>query len=213
MTATPLAQDVMTTAVVTVAPDATVRDAAELMLDRRISGLPVTDAEDCVVGIVSEGDLILPAEFDTARVRQVMSSGVVSVWPAAPLSEVVALLEKHGIRRLPVIEAGRLVGIVSRADLTRYLATAPVRVSAQTTRDATLRQEVLKRMQRPEIDLSYADVTVEHGIVHLWGLVRSRLERNVMRVAASRVEGVRKVEDHTSVIPLHVAMALPPAQP
>ena len=212
------AQDVMTTVVATIPAEATVKDAAKTMMERRISALPVMDSKDRVAGIVSEGDLVRRAELgsdgprswwlrvfaeDAARdylkthgasVREVMTSPVVSVRRTTPLDEVARLLEKHRIKRVPVLEAGRLVGIVSRADLVRRLA---------------LRRKVLKEMQKKAgLDLLYINITVEHGIVHLWGGVRSHLEQKALAVAAKAVEGVRKVEDHTSVIPLRVAAAL-----
>ena len=226
------AQDVMTTAVATILAEAPVQEAAKLMLERRISALPVMDSKGRLTGIVSEGDLVRRAELATdaprswwlqvfagnaardylkthgAAVRDVMTSSVVSVRRTTALHEVARLLEKHRIKRVPVIEAGRLVGIVSRADLVRRLATAPARPTARTASDRALRRKVLKELQRPNIDLTYANVTVEHGVVHVWGGLRSRSEQKVLRVTAKAIDGVRKVEDHTSVIPLRVAAAL-----
>jgi CBS domain-containing protein len=144
------AQDVMTTWVATVGDGATVREAAKLMAERRVSALPVLDEKDRLVGIVSEGDLVRRSELgttdaegswwlrvlaeNTARdyvkahataVRDVMTSPVVSVRRSTPLREVARLLEKHRIKRVPVLQGGRLVGVVSRADLVRRLAAAP----------------------------------------------------------------------------------------
>ena len=227
------AQDVMTTVVATISAEATVKEAAKTMMERGISALPVMDSKDRVAGIVSEGDLMRRAELgsdgprswwlrvfaeDAARdylkthgasVREVMTSPVVSVRRTTPLDEVARLLEKHRIKRVPVLEAGRLVGIVSRADLVRRLATMPVRATVRSASDRALRRKVLKEMQKKAgLDLLYINITVEHGIVHLWGGVRSHLEQKALAVAAKAVEGVRKVEDHTSVIPLRVAAAL-----
>lgn len=227
------AQDVMTTVVATIPADATVREAAKLMLERRISALPVMDGKDRVIGIVSEGDLVRRAELGTdagrpwwlqafaegsaqdylkthgTSVRDVMSSPAVSVRRTTPLDELARLLEKHRIKRVPVLEAGRLVGIVSRADLVRRLATAPIRPTARTASDRALRRRVLKEMRKKAgLDLLYVNVVVEHGTVHLWGGVRSHAEQKAMAVAAQTVEGVRKVEDHTHVIPLRVLAAL-----
>jgi CBS domain-containing protein len=227
------AQDVMTTVVATIPADATVREAAKLMLERGISALPVMDGKDRVVGMVSEGDLVRRAELGTdaprswwlrafaedaardylrthgASVREVMASPVIGVRRTTPLDEVARLLEKHRIKRVPVLEAGRLVGIVSRADLVRRLATAPIRPTARAASDRALRRQVLKEMQKKAgLDLLYVNVTVEHGIVHLWGGVRSHLEQRALAVAAKAVDGVRKVEDHTTVIPLRVLAGL-----
>lgn len=226
------AQDVMTTVVVTIPADATVREAAKLMLERQVSALPVMDSKDRVAGVVSEGDLTRRAELATdserswwlrlfaeeaardylkthgTSVREVMSAPVISVRRTTPLHEVARLLEKHRIKRVPVLESGRLVGIVSRADLVRRLASAPVPPTARTGSDRALRRRVLKEVRRPGIDLLYVNITVEHGVVHLWGGMRSHLEQKALRVAAKAVEGVRKVEDHTTVIPLRVLAGL-----
>lgn len=153
------AQDVMTTRVAAIGADATVREAARLMVERGVSALPVLDDKDRVAGIVSEGDLVRRPELgtgaatgswwlrllaeNTARdyvkthgvaVRDVMTRPVVSVRCSTPLREVVRLLEKHRIKRVPVLEAHRLVGIVSRADLVRRLAAAPAPRVRRSTR-------------------------------------------------------------------------------
>jgi CBS domain-containing protein len=136
----------MTTSVATVAAGATVRDAARLMLERRVSALPVLDEKGTVIGMVSEGDLVRRTELGTetagswwlvaltegaARdyrkthakaVRDVMSRPVFGVRPSASLGEIAKLMEQRRIKRVPVLEAGRLLGIVSRADLVRELA-------------------------------------------------------------------------------------------
>ena len=229
------AQDVMTTVVATIPADATVQEAAKLMLERRISALPVMDSRDRVIGIVSEGDLVRRTELGTdaplswwlwalaeesardyvkthgVSVADVMTSPPVTVRRTTSLQEIARLLEKHRIKRVPVLDAGRLVGIVSRADLVRRVAAAPparLAKPARTASDRALRREVLKAVRQAGIDLLYVNVTVENRIVHLWGGARSHSEQKALRVAARRVDGVRKVEDHTSVIPLRVAAAL-----
>lgn len=223
----------MTTEVAYIRQDATVREAAKLMLERQVSALPVVDAKGRVVGIVSEGDLVRRSEIgtDSARswwlnlfdekgaardflktrsgsVRLVMTSPVISVRRATPLREVARLLEKHRIKRVPVVEGGRLVGIVSRADLVRRLATLPRRPVERTANDRKLRRRVLQALQRSGARVEYANPTVEHRVVHLWGGVPSRSDQQLLREAAKRVDGVVKVEDHTSVIPLRIASTL-----
>lgn len=140
------AQDVMTTKVATIGAEATVRDAAKLMLERGVSALPVVDEKEHVVGIVSEGDLVRRQELGTettgswwllaltegaardyrkthARaVRDVMTRPVIGVRPSASLKQIAKLMEERRIKRVPVLDAGRLLGIVSRADLVRQLA-------------------------------------------------------------------------------------------
>ena len=226
------AQDVMTTVVTAIGPDATVQEAAKLMLERRISALPVMDRKDRVVGVISEGDLVRRTELGTGAARSwwlrlfaenaprdylkthgtsvsdVMTRPAVSVRRATPLHEVARLMEKHRIKRVPVLEADRLVGIVSRADLVRRLAMAPARPAPRASSDRALRRQVLKQVKQSGADTLYVNVTVESGTVHLWGALGSALEQKALRTAAKAVDGVRKVEDHTFVIPPSVAAAL-----
>lgn len=228
------AQDVMTTEVTTIAADATVQEAARRMLERRISALPVMDGKNRLIGIVSEGDLVRRAELGTdierswwlrafaedvvrdylnthgGSVSNVMTSPAVSVEPATPLREVARLLEKHRIKRVPVLEAGRLVGILSRADLVRQLAVAPARLTSNPVHDRTVRRHVLKQVQRSGLDPRYVGVVVDQGIVYLWGSVRSAVEQEPLRVAAKRIDGVHHVEDNTSIIPPRLAAAMGP---
>ncbi len=226
------AQDVMTTVVTTIPADATVREAARLMLERRVSALPVMNEQDRLVGVVSEGDLMRRAELGTGgvrswwlralaenaagdfikthgtTVRDVMSTPVVSVRRATPLQEIAHLFEKHRIKRVPVLEAGRLVGIVSRADLVRRLATRPVRPLRRAADDRSLRRLVLKQVAKSGIDALYVSVTVDSGTVHLWGGVRSDIEQKALCAGAKSTQGVRKVEDHTFVMPPRLKAAL-----
>jgi CBS domain-containing protein len=226
------ARDVMTDRVATVAPNAAVKEAAKLMMERRVSALPVVDGAQRVVGILCDGDLIRRTEIGTgrrrpsrmraltqrgareclktrsARVRDVMSRPVISVRPTAPLREVARLLDKHRIKRVPVLEGRRLAGIVSRADLVRQLATMPARPTARTPRDRALRRAVLEELRRSSSGGLNLNATVEHGVVHLWGDVASRSEQKTLQKAAHAVDGVRRVKDHTSVMPLRVADAL-----
>lgn len=140
------AQDVMTTKVATIGAGATVREAAKLMLERGVSALPVLDEKERVVGIVSEGDLVRRQELGTettgswwllaltegaardyrkthaTAVRDVMTRPVIGVRPTASLKQIAKLMEERRIKRVPVLDSGRLVGIVSRADLVRQLA-------------------------------------------------------------------------------------------
>lgn len=226
------AQDVMTTTVASIGPRATVREAAKLMLERRVSALPVIDDKGRVAGIVSEGDLMRRAELGTntpsswwlrlfedeaardylkvhgTSVADVMTRPAVSVRRSTPLKEVVRLMEKRRIKRVPVVEGGRLVGIVSRADLVRELATAPAKPAPRTASDRALRKQVLEEVGKSGADAAYVNVTVEHKTVYLWGSVRSNHEQKALRVAAKSVPGVRKVEDHTFVMPSQVAARL-----
>jgi CBS-domain-containing membrane protein len=217
------AAEVMSRNVVTIRQDATLRDAIRLMLDHAISGLPVVDAEGRVVGMVTEGDLLRRAETQTERHRprwleilmgpgrlsdeyvrsharkvgEIMTQAVVGVPPDAPLDQIVALMEQHRVKRLPVLDGERLVGIVSRADLLRALARLLDREPAAAGDDAAIRQSVLAEMARgewaPRVGIS---VTVTDGVVDLRGVITDDKERAALRVAAENVPGVRVVTDH-----------------
>lgn len=227
------AKDVMSTVVATIAPDATVQEAAKIMLGRGISALPVVDGKDRVVGILSEGDLVRRRELGTdkarswwlrlvsgegaaadfvkthgTRVRDVMTSPVVSVTEATPLEKIALLLEKHRIKRVPVIRAGQLVGIVSRADLVRQLAIAPPAKRPASSSDRALRQRMLKRLRESGVDASYVNVSVSGSVLHLWGGIKSEAEKRALRVAAEGISGVRKIEDHTFVMPARLVGAM-----
>jgi len=226
------AADVMTGWVATVSPDATVQEAAQMMIERRVSGLPVVNRNERVVGIVSEGDLMRRTEIGTAarrtswlqrlldsgardhpktkggKVRDVMSKPVITIRLATPLHEVAELLDEKRIKRVPVVDRGRLAGIVSRVDLVRRLALAPTRPTARTARERKLRQQALEAARSTGARGLNLNVIVERGVVHLWGEVRSRAEQKAVLKAVRAVDGARKIRDHTSVIPLRVAAEL-----
>src|SRR6516225_9989113 len=164
-----IASDVMTRNVISVPPDATVAEAVELMLERGISGLLVVDAAGTLAGIVTEGDLLRRDELGTGRrrswwlrliaspgrqaadftrthgrkVADVMTHDIVSVDAKAPLEEIVALMEEHRIKRVPVLDGDHVVGVVSRADLLRALAAAAREHAAVAADDRTTREQIL----------------------------------------------------------------------
>lgn len=220
------ARDVMRTEVVTVGPQTHVREIAKLLMERRISGVPVVDAAGGVVGIVSEGDLMRRPESGTERhpswwlrlfaspddkpieyikshgahAGDVMSRDLVSASEDASLEEVANLLEKHRIKRVPVLRDGRLVGIVSRADLLRGLVTRQAGPTPSKD-DRALKAEVEKALQEAGAGPDFLSVTVSGGTVHLWGAVESAAEKKAARVAAENVAGVKAVRDEVSVLP------------
>jgi CBS domain-containing protein len=223
------AKDVMTAQVVSVGPDATVGEVANILLTRGVSALPVLDG-DRLVGIVSEGDLIRRAEIGTderprswwlrlltdnatlakeytkshaERVRDVMTRKVVVVAEETPLTEVAAILEKNRIKRVPVVRDGRLVGIVSRANLIRGLAAAKATpLPSAAPDDRAIRAKVLETLRaQPWASLDEGGITVANGTVEFWGVYNSEEEREAARVAAETVAGVGKVEDHRVRIP------------
>jgi CBS domain-containing protein len=114
------AKDIMTTRVVTVKPSTPIADAARLLVRRKISGVPVVDEKDKtkVVGILTEADL-LAAPSGAKTVAEVMRKRVISVAPDTSVDDIAATFVKRKIKRVPVLDGGKLVGIVSRIDVLR----------------------------------------------------------------------------------------------
>ena len=219
-------RDIMSTKVVTVSPSTTVRDIAGLMVEKHVSGLPVLSDSGTLVGIVSEGDLLRRPELGTQKHRRrwvsffsgvdeqareftkthalragdVMTEQVIHVSEQTPLGDVVGLMEKHNIKRLPVLSDGKLVGIVSRADLLRALAARqadPMPPPAES--DATIRAAMNDVLKNEEWAMSaMVNVIVSEGAVHLWGVIDSDDQRQALRVAAENIPGVTAVEEHLS---------------
>ncbi|MDT5284628.1 MAG: hypothetical protein QOJ20_5823 [Mycobacterium sp.] len=195
------AMDVMTTNVITVSPDTSVQDVAKTLSERSISGVPVVDAQNRLARayVKSHG----------RTARDVMTSEVTSVSDTAEIAEIANLLETRRIKRVPVVRDGKLVGIVSRANLVRALAAAGSGLSADTaTDDRTIRQKLLAELQGQEwVHTWAADIIVRDGVVHIWvSDDRPEEERQALRVAAENVTGVRGVEEHIVPAPL-----IPPA--
>ena len=219
------AKDVMTANVISVSPDTTVEEIAELLLSKHISGVPVVDARGKLVGIVSEGDLMRRSDQETERPRSwwltflsgsqreeardfvkshgrcaedVMTREVESVTETTPIAEIAALLEKHRIKRVPVLRDGTLVGIVSRANLLQGLAAHKGKLpSAVDADDATVRKAVLARLdQESWVTHHSLNVTVSNGKVELWGWVESEDEKRAITLAVESVPGVKKLEAH-----------------
>ena len=218
------ASEVMRKEIVTVTPRTAISDAVRLMLDHRISGLPVIDESGAVAGMVTEGDLLRQVELGTEKrvpawrawlmasgrdardfvlshgrqVGEIMTAPVVWVAPDADLTEVVALMESHRIKRVPVLDGGRLVGMVARADLLRALELLLPRAAVSPVADAELRHRVLTSLEaQPWVrgDTS-VEVRVKDGIVELAGVVTDQRERAAIRVVAENTPGVRGVVDH-----------------
>jgi CBS domain-containing protein len=218
------AKDIMTSPVITVAPDTAVREIARLLFERRISGVPVVE-DGRLVGIVSEADLLHRHEIGTERpapgswwlrlfssdvtpasyvrshamhARDVMAHEVVSVTPDTPVAQIATLLETRGIKRVPVVRGAQLVGIVSRANLVQALALMkhpPIRATPPS--DQAIRGRLLEELERqPWWARVGSSVIVTEGMVHFWGMVESEDQRSAARVAAENVPGVRGVEDH-----------------
>jgi len=217
-------RDIMTRNVIRAAPDASVLDVAALLVHHHISAVPVVDG-DSLVGMVSEADLLHRDELGTQRdpatlpwwrrilagddaaeayvqahatkVRDLMSTPVISVTESTKLGDLAELLESNGIRRAPVLRAGRMVGIVSRGDFVRaLLAQARVKHGEHARSDASIQRALLAELEsqgwwRPR----RCDVTVSDGVVHIAGPLESEQDRVATRVAAENIPGVRSVED------------------
>jgi CBS domain-containing protein len=218
-----IASDVMTRNVISVPPDATIADAVALMLDRGISGLLVVDHSGTLAGIVTEGDLLRRDELGTGRrrswwlrliaspgrqaadftrthgrkVSDVMTQDVISVSVKSPLEEIVALMEEHRIKRVPVLDDNKVVGVVSRADLLRALAVAAREHAVAAGDDPTIRNRILETLGRePWAPRTTLNVTVVNGVVDLWGTISNDQERRAICVIAENTPGVKKVIDH-----------------
>lgn len=219
------AKDVMTTPVVTVDLETPVVEIAKRLLQRRISAVPVVDTKGRPVGIVSEGDLMrrpesggeahpswwlaLFAEPETQareyvkahgeHARDVMTSEVTTVTEETSLEEIATLLEKHRIKRVPVVRDGKLVGIVSRANLLQGIV-ARQRAPQPSVGDRTLREQVTAAIQASGVRSEFVNPVVADGIVHLWGMTYSEAERDAIQVAAAGVSGVKGVEGEIGVL-------------
>jgi CBS domain-containing protein len=218
------AADVMMSEVITVGEDASVQEAARLMAEHGISAVPVVDRDKRVVGMVSEGDLLHRAETGTERrrswwldmvasanqlageyvkshsgcVKDVMTRDVISVTKETGVADIAILLETNRIKRVPVLLDGRLVGIVSRANLVRALAmTVNERPSGAEADDRAIRDRLLAELKAQKwAEVAPANITVKDRVVHLWSSYYSDQEKRALVVAAESIPGVRRVEDH-----------------
>jgi CBS domain-containing protein len=217
------AVDIMTRNILSVGPGSPVVEAIGLMLDNHVSGLPVIDEAGQLVGILTEGDLLRRGETGTERHRprwveilmgpgrlaseyvqthgrkvgEIMTRDLVSVEPGTPLDEIVELMERHRIKRVPVMDGKKLVGIVSRADFLRALARRLAEQSAVAANDEEIRERILAELAKVSwVPRDGVGITVENGVVDLNGVILDEKEREALRVAAENVPGVRAVEDH-----------------
>lgn len=216
------AVDVMVKDVVTVHPETSVVDAIELLIKHDISALPVVDEAGNLVGLISEADLIRRQELGTEKqhpwwleavtgaaqlaedfakahgqkVGEMMTTAVVSVAEETPVADIAALLERKRIKRVPVTRDGKVVGVVSRANLIQALASAMARNPDTDNSDREIRLELLDRLQHQAwTDFGSRNVIVSSGVVHLWGLVGSESERKALVALAENVPGVQRVHD------------------
>jgi CBS domain-containing protein len=221
------ARDIMTSPVITVTARTEVLDVAQLFLDKRISGAPVVDDEGKLIGMVSEGDLLHRSEAGTGRrrswwlhlfadkgtlaseyarehgryVADIMSHRLITASPETPVHEIARLLEKHCVKRVPIVENGELVGLVSRANLIQAVASAR-HALVMSSSDQEIRAALLAELARqPWADLGLINITVSDGVVGLWGIMDSEAERKALTVAAESIPGVVAVDDHLAPRP------------
>jgi CBS domain-containing protein len=220
------AQDIMTREVLTVSPQTSVREIAALMMEKNISGVPVVGDNGAIIGIVSEGDLLHRAEVGTERkhkwwfqifadsdaaareyakvhglsARDVMSRHVISVRDDAEIRDVADILDSHRIKRVPVLNDGRLVGIISRRDLVRALSQVQSSSVPEKLDNAALHRALRDRFKSQSwLNDAYINVAVNDGVVELWGLVVSEDQHRALLALVEETPGVKRVEERLSV--------------
>ena len=229
-----LIQDIMTPAPITVKASSSIVEAAKLLLDNHVSGLPVVDDKGSIVGIVSEGDFLRRGELNTERqrsafleffvspgrladeyvhahgrlVEEVMNTPAKTISPQASASEAVEMMEREGINRLPVIDGEKLVGIVTRSDLLRALAgilAEKVSPHGDAEIEALIISELGKRSWSQN---GFIRVSVKDGIAELSGSIFDERERLAAKVLAENVPGVKAVKDCLTWIDPYIGVAM-----
>jgi len=222
------AKHLMSQPAISVQSDATIDQAVQIMLDQHISGLPVLDKKGRLVGMLTEADLLRRGELGTGKrhprwlqffmspgrladeythehgrkVEEVMTAEVVTATESTSLQELVDLMSKHEIKRVPVVRDGALVGIVSRADVLRTLSKVfQAQASYGIRSDAEIRRDVEAELKRAEcFRAELIEVSVEDGDVTLHGCITDERERSAVRVALENVPGVQAIHDHLTWI-------------
>jgi CBS domain-containing protein len=216
------AHQIMTKDVISVTPQTSIEDAARIMLRTHISGLPVLDEGGKLVGIVSESDFLRRSEIGTGRkrpawlqfligpgraaadfvhergrkVEDVMTENPVTVDEEAPLEDLVRLMEKKGIKRLPVMSGNQLTGIVTRSNLLQAVASIAHEIPDPTADDDHIRDRILRTVNATDWRPIGFEVTVRKGVVHLHGIITTDKARQATIVAAQNTSGVKEVHDH-----------------
>jgi len=217
------AKDVMTRRVISIGPDATVLQAARLMLQHHISGLPVVDASGALVGILSEGDFLRRRETATerrrsrwleflmgpgkiaseythshgAKISEVMTDVVQSVDEDTDLEAVVELMERCRIKRVPVTRGGKMTGIVTRSNLMHAMVSMARGEPPAPKGDAEIRERLLAEIQAQQwAPAATVNVVVRDGVVELWGAIIDERQRDALKVAAENIPGVKATRDH-----------------
>jgi len=229
--------EVMTLNPVSISPEASILEAIRVMLQRGFSGLPVVDSSRSLVGIVTEGDLLRRIETGTQRKRprwiellvgsgrlaseyvhasgrkvaEVMSRDVHTITEEASLDDVVQLMERHQIKRLPVVRNQSLVGIVTRANLLHALASIVGEAKPAAGKDdASIRKRIYTELEnQPWAPVNLMDIVVRDGTVHLWGVVLDERQREAIHVVLENTPGVEAIEDHLAWVEPMSGIAIP----
>jgi CBS domain-containing protein len=227
-------KDVMTRNVISVAASEPVLQAARLMLQNRISGLPVVDKDGELVGIVTEGDFLRRSEIGTQRrrpkwlefivgpgrlaqeyvhawgrkVEEIMTPDPHCVTEDDSLETVVQAMESYRVKRLLVTRSGKMVGIVSRANLMHALASLDRNVQASAGPDWSIRNQILAALGQQHW-APHVNVVVRNGVAELWGTITDDRERQGLIVLVENISGVKQVHDHIVWVEPMSAMAFP----
>jgi CBS domain-containing protein len=231
------ALDVMARTVISVDPDATVLQAARQMLQHRLSGLPVIDKGGNLVGILSEGDFLRRRETQTERkhsrwleflmgpgklaaeythshgskVAEVMTVDICTVTEDTALEDVVELMERRRIKRVPVVRGKQVVGIITRANLMHAMVSLARTAPKDAKDDTTIREKLLAEMQKEKwAPTAMVNVVVRGGVVEFWGSIFDERHREALKAMAENISGVQAVKDHLVWIEPTTGMALGP---
>lgn len=229
-----IAEDLMTLDPVSISPDALVLEAAEIMLRHHVSGLPVVGSDGTLIGMITAGDLMRRAELATElhrggfaefkagrerlaadyvrahgkHVKQVMTPSPFAVARDAPIQDIVNIMDRHDVKRVPVTDGQKLVGLVSRTDLLRALVKAAQNAPCGPCDDNEIKRRLLAIFTRESwAPLATLDVSVRAGIVDLVGAIQSEAQRAALIAAAESIPGVRSVSDHLVLSQTQTAQA------
>lgn len=212
---------VMTQEVVSVTPETSIEEVAKIMLREKISGLPVINPAHVLVGMITEGDLLrrvetgtektrphwlefmvgpttLSAEYVHARGRkvvEVMTHNAVVATEDMPLDQAVELMERRHVKRLPVVRDGKVVGIISRANLLHALAASPPKSNNEIS-DKDIRDQLDRELCKRSWRARESNIVVKDGVVDVWGYIADDRHRDAIHVAAENIPGVKQVRDH-----------------
>ena len=226
------AHQIMTRNVITVTPDTTIAEAARIMLDNQISGLPVVDGSGKLVGILSDGDFVRRSEIGTQRrrgpwlrffvgpgkaatefvrssgrrVEEVMTPDPITASEDTTLDALVDKMEKNNIKRVPITNSGRITGIVTRTNLLRAVASLTREIPDPTADDDHIRDRVTRAIEANDWRPLGLQVTVRNGVVHLYGIITDDRWRAAALVATENVSGVKQVHDHLCWVDLYSGM-------